>query len=75
MYAKMADRAIGAHWLVTTSSCVCMICIPIKTVDATTVALPKNNTKVPTELIAATLSMLLVSNVKAFLAALQKLYP
>jgi hypothetical protein len=46
----------------------------MKTVETTTETLPKKRINVPTEFMAATIRMLLVKRLKAFWAALQKLY-
>ena len=50
-----------------------MISIPMKTVAMTTRIFPRKRTNAPTELMAATLSMLAARRVKALRAAVQKL--
>lgn len=49
--------------------------MPMRTVAITTTTLPKNSTKSPTELIAATLNTFEESSLNACCPALQKGYP
>ena len=49
--------------------------LPATRTIATVISLPRNRTKVPTELMAATRNALETISMKAFCAPLQKLYP